>query len=157
MILQPARIIAANSEDYILETLPKSACPRCAEGKGCGGGILAQAFANKTYKLSIPLNSDSNTTQHVEAELVQVGMHSQALLLAAMVMYLLPLGLLLAGAFLLGMMFDFNDQFTVLGAVLGMVIGVLTANRLSRTMIESGQTRPFIVEEPGDSCFYRAE
>lgn len=156
MILQPARIIAATPDHYLLETLPKSACPRCAEGKGCGGGILAQAFANKTYKLSIPLSSTDNN-QHHENEMVQVGMHSQSLLMAALVMYLLPLTMLLAGSLGLGLLFGFDDKITVLGAVLGMVIGVLIANKLSRSMIESGQTRPFIVEEPGDSCFYQVD
>ena len=157
MILQPARIIAATPDHYVLETLPKSACPRCAEGKGCGGGILAQAFANKTYQLSIPCQSSDDSVMHNENELVQVGMHSQSLLMAALVMYLLPLGLLLAGSFVLGMMFGFDDKFTVLGAVLGMVLGVLVANKLGRNMIESGLTRPFIVDEPGDSCFYQAD
>ncbi len=52
MIVQPARVIAETDVSYLLETLPKSACPRCEAGQGCGGGILAQAFANKTYQLS---------------------------------------------------------------------------------------------------------
>ncbi len=154
MILQPARIIAAHPDHYLVETLPKSACPRCAEGKGCGGGILAQAFANKTYQISVPQQADN---QHHVNELVQVALQSQALLVAALVMYLLPLLTLIAGAFLLGISFNFSDFYTVSGAVIGFALGALLARKLSRTLIESGQSRPFILEQPSDSCFYQAE
>ena len=155
MILQPARIITASTDHYILETLPKSACPRCAEGKGCGGGILAQAFANKTYQLTIHYDAELSPAHH-ENELVQVGMNSNGLLIAALIMYLLPLVLLMSCAALFGALFGFDDQFTVTGAVIGLVVGVLISNRLSRKHIESGQSRPFIVEEPDKSCYYKA-
>lgn len=158
MISQPARVVSLETTGYWLETLPKSACPRCAEGKGCGGGILAQAFANKTYRLFVPFDvpAEESPRYGVDAQ-VQVAIDSRGLLWASLIMYLLPLMSILCGAFLIGKIGDFADVYTVTGAAVGLIVGAGIARYLSRTLVQSSLTRPQILREPATSCWYPAD
>lgn len=162
MITQPARVIGISADHCMVKTIPKSACPRCEVGKGCGGGILAQAFANKTYQLKVPLStslvSDSETAMAVKQDqTVIIGVASTGLLMASMVLYMFPLVLMILGAFMAGYFVSFDDVYTVIGALSGMIIGAVTASRLSKFLIESGAAQPFIVEDEQDNCWYQAE
>jgi len=154
MITQPARVIEVTNSSYILETLPKSACPRCAAGKGCGGGILAQAFANKTYRMKL---TKFEQTDHSVNEMVQIGIDSNGLLWASMALYLLPLMLMIIGAYAVGSFGQYSDGFTLSGAIIGVVIGAVIAKRVSRNLIESNITQPFIIDKPTESCWYPAK
>jgi len=152
MILQPARVIAETNTSYLLETLPKSACPRCEAGKGCGGGILAQAFANKTYQLSINKN-----TQLQPDQLVQIGIKSSLLVRASLLLYLLPLILMIVVAIIVGSMTIDNDVYTVSGAFVGMIIGVFLAKMLSGHYFNDSIASPVLVEDEENNCWYQAD
>ena len=152
MIIQPAKVIAETDLTYVLETLPKSACPRCAEGKGCGGGILAQAFANKTYQLSI------NKNKHLELQqLVQIGIKSSLLVRASLLLYLLPLVFMLTAALIAGSLTMQQDIYTVTAAILGMVLGVIVAKQLSYYYLEDTITSPVLIDDEKSNCWYQAE
>ena len=152
MIVQPARVIAETDVSYLLETLPKSACPRCEAGQGCGGGILAQAFANKTYQLSINKNTPLKMN-----ELVQIGIKSSLLVRASMLLYLVPLIFMVAFAVLVGSFTDYKDLFTVSGAVIGMLLGIFVAKKLSNLAIHDSISSPVLIDDNKDSCWYQAE
>jgi sigma-E factor negative regulatory protein RseC len=155
MITQPAKVISIEADHYVIETLPKSACPRCEEGRGCGGGILAQAFANKTYRLNLARQQHSGLL--AEQQTLIIGIDSRGLLAASIVLYLLPLVLMLAGALTLGMPFDYHDLYTVAGAIAGFTVGAFVASKLSRRLIESELTKPFVVPDETDNCWYQAK
>ena len=152
MIIQPARVIAETNVSYLLETLPKSACPRCEAGQGCGGGILAQAFANKTYQLSI----NKNTSLKID-ELVQIGIRSSLLVRASMLLYLVPIISMVAFAVLVGNFTGNEDLYTVIGAVIGMLMGVFIAKKLSNLAIHESIASPVLIGDDKDNCWYQAK
>ena len=160
MITQPAKVIATCADYCLVETIPKSACPRCAEGKGCGRGILAQAFAYKTYQLQVPSASEPSEPSKAQPEIgehVLVAMNSNGLLLASVVMYLLPLLSMIMAAVLTALWFSNEDIYTVLAAVLGLGFGAVLASRLSKSLIKSGITAPLLVELERSNCWYPAD
>ena len=152
MIIQPAKVIAETDFNYILETLPKSACPRCDAGEGCGGGILAKAFANKTYQLSINKN-----TQLKINELVQIGIKSSVLVRASLLLYLLPLTFMLVGALIAGRLNMNQDVYTVTGAIIGIISGIFAAKTISIHTIKNGMTSPVLIEDDQNNCWYQAD
>ena len=151
MIRQPAKVIAETATDYLLETLPKSACPRCEAGNGCGGGILASAFANKKFNLRIPKNKILNL-----GDLIQIGIPSTVLIKASIMLYLLPLIFMICGAVLLGHFNENKDLYTVTGASLGMLFGFWTGKFLSSHIFKGSDVSPVLIEDDEDSCWYKA-
>ncbi|MCP3674025.1 MAG: SoxR reducing system RseC family protein [Gammaproteobacteria bacterium] len=152
MIVQPARVVAETDVSYLLETLPKLACPRCEAGQGCGGGILAQAFANKTYQLSI----NKNTSLKIN-ELVQIGIKSSLLVRASMLVYLVPLIFMIAFVVLVGSFTNYQDLYTVAGAAAGMLVGTFVAKKLSNLAIHDSISSPVLIDDDKDSCWYHAQ
>ena len=160
MITQPAKVLHSFDDYCVVETIPKSACPRCAEGKGCGGGILAQAFANKTYQLEVPLSetlSDQVSSAPRAGTVVMVAMSSNGLLLASAVMYLLPLLVMIIFALATSIWISDADGYTLSSAVIGLGIGALLASKLSKLLIISTVTEPQLVELDDSTCWYPAD
>ncbi len=150
MIIQPAKVIAETNSTYLLETLPKSACPRCESGKGCGGGILAQAFANKTYQLSINKNKPLKLQ-----EMIQIGIQSTMLVRASIVLYLVPLLFMVTGAVVVGIYTENQDFYTVMAAIAGFLTGVYIARLLSGYFMNKGLASPVLVDDEKSSCWFR--
>ncbi len=150
MIIQPAKVIAETDSSYLLETIPKSACPRCESGKGCGGGILAQAFANKTYQLTINKNKPLKLQ-----EMIQIGIKSSMLVRASIVLYLVPLLFMVTGAVVVGNYTENQDLYTVMAAIAGFLTGVIIARIISGYFMNKGLASPVLVEDDKSSCWFR--
>ena len=71
----------------------RAGCERCAQGKGCGGGLLSRLLGDRLYQLRVPVPAGIAV-----GDQVQLGITEGALLGAACLMYLLPLLALLGGA-----------------------------------------------------------
>ena len=152
MIKQPAKVISETNTSYLLESLPKSACPKCDEGKGCGGGLLSKAFSNKTYQLSINKNRILKVS-----EVVQVGIPSNLLVRASLIVYLLPLLFMVISAVLFGSLTNNQDIYTVTGAIFGFILGILIGKHLSVKLFKAGIASPILIEDDAESCWYNAE
>ena len=147
MIKQPATVIAETANAYLLETLPKSACKRCAEGKGCGGGILAQAFANKTYQLSIDKNKQLKLK-----DLVYIGIRSSLLVRASLLLYLLPLIVMVTVALVASSLTSGEDVYTVPAAIIGLIIGALISRTISNHYINENAS-PVLLNDDKNDCY----
>jgi len=152
MIKQPAKVIAETESSYLLESLPKSACPQCDAGKGCGGGLLAKAFSNKTYQLELNKNRKLNINQ-----IVQIGIPSKLLVRASFIVYFLPLLLMILTALVAGLYTNNQDIYTVSGAVLGFVGGLFIANYSSNRLYKMGISSSVLIGNEKDSCWYQAD
>jgi sigma-E factor negative regulatory protein RseC len=152
MIKQPAKVIAETKLTYLLESLPKSACPQCDAGKGCGGGLLAKAFSNKTYQLEL-----TKTKKLGINEIVQIGIPSQLLVRASFIVYFLPLLSMIITALVAGLYTENQDVYTVSGAIIGFIVGLLIAKLLSNKLYKIGISSPVLIENDKDSCWYQAD
>ena len=156
MITQPAKVLETFDTYCVVETIPKSACPRCAEGKGCAGGILAQAFANKIYQIHVSYNNhdEQETKRPAIGTQVTIAMSSNGLLLASMVMYLVPLMMMIFSALLTSIYLSNADGYTTSAALIGLLSGALMASKLSRLLIISGVTQAQMIPTDKNNCWH---
>ena len=138
MITQPAKIIKETDTSYLVETLPKSACAKCDAGEGCGGGILAKAFSNKSYQLTLEKKFIQTKSKPQLDDFIQIGIPSSLIVRASIIMYLLPLLLMLLVAGLAGYFIANTDIYTVPAAALGLIVGVMASKALSLYYFKSG-------------------
>ncbi len=64
---------------------------------------------------------------------------------------------MVALAVLVGSFADYKDFFTVLGAVIGILLGIFVAKKLSSVAIHDSISSPVLIDDDKDSCWYQAE
>jgi len=96
-----------------------AACPRCAAGKGCGAGLLADAGRQRQVEATV-----IEGLQLHEGDLVEVALAPDNLLRAALIVYGLPMaGAILAA--LLAYALSLGDVGAAAAALAGLTLGLL--------------------------------
>jgi sigma-E factor negative regulatory protein RseC len=131
-------------------------CQRCAEGRGCGGGILGRLVGERLR--AVEVDPDGHDLQ--TGERVLLGLSEPVLLKASLTAYLLPLALVFAGA-LAGRWLapSEGDGAEVFGALAGLLAGIAWARRLARPAAGAAPWQPRVIArlEPGPAVCHRAE
>jgi sigma-E factor negative regulatory protein RseC len=111
----------------VIEVDAEAVCPRCAEGRGCGAGILAGAGRIRRVEARIPQGRDV-----VVGDVVRITLAPEQMLRAAMIVYGIPLAgaaIGAIGAYQLGL----GDAGAALLALAGLATGLwLGRTRLRR-------------------------
>lgn len=138
MITETGRVLAIEPDAVWVETLRRSTCQSCSLKKGCGHGLLGEAFGERRQQVRVLLGDvDSNSLQI--NDLVDIDIPERVLVGGALLVYILPLITLMLGAVLADQWWapaaQPSDFPAVVGAVAGFAAGfVLVAvhGRLSR-------------------------
>lgn len=101
----------------MLEVEAEAACPRCAEGKGCGAGIFSGP--GKRRRIDASVDGDFELQ---EGDRVSFALAPQKLLQAAVVVYGYPLAAGVTGA-LVAFAAGLGDLGAAVAALAGMVAG----------------------------------
>lgn len=125
MIEQRAVILSLKSEPSQTQTIAtleierKTACGLCGQTRGCGNSIWGRLFGHQTtaFKAQNRINAKVGDS-------VIVGINEKALLKSAWLLYILPLVTLFIGAILASQLRQ-TDGITILGAAIGLVLGLL--------------------------------
>ena len=125
MIEERAVILSLQSEPSqtqttaTLEIERKTACGLCGLTRGCGNSIWGRLFGHQTtaFKAQNRINAKVGDS-------VIVGINEKALLKSALLLYVLPLVTLFFGAILASQLWQ-TDVITMLGAAIGLVLGLL--------------------------------
>ncbi|MCH8895010.1 MAG: SoxR reducing system RseC family protein [Proteobacteria bacterium] len=117
----------------------RAGCERCAEGKGCGGGLLSKLLGDRLFQLRVPVSVGISV-----GDQVQLGISEGALLGAACLMYLLPLLALISGA-LIG---DFlgGDGLALLLGSLTLLASFVLLHVFRERIARSHRFQPVILE-----------
>ena len=111
----------------LIEVEAEAVCPRCAEGRGCGAGILSGAGRVRRVEARIPRGLDV-----VVGDIVRVVLAPEQMFRAAMIVYGIPLAgaaLGALGAYQLGL----GDAGAALLALAGLAAGLsIGKSRLRR-------------------------
>lgn len=113
MLAERARIVAIEPGVIWVETLAQSGCGSCAEKGECGTGLL-QRYLQTTRYLRVEVKPGDEATYQVGSEL-ELGLDEGVMVRGSMLLYLLPLLGLLAGAGL---------GYQLAGELLSVVLGV---------------------------------
>lgn len=148
MIHEPATVLRIEGNRAWVQCASQAGCQRCAEGKGCGGGLFAALLGKRLQELPI-----ENRAAAQVGEPVVLALDERVILSAALAAYGLPLlGLLLGGG--LAAVQGGGDAWAALGGGIGFVAGLLVGRLWSRRAGRPGRFAPVMLEQagPAPSC-----
>lgn len=120
MIVETGRIVRVVDDAAWVESASRQDCARCAEGRGCGGGLLGRWLGQRLHRVQA-----SNPSGFAEGSWVEMEMPESRLLLAALLVYLPPLFGMLVGSAIAAIGFAAAEGIVVLAALLGLAGGML--------------------------------
>jgi len=116
-------------------------CARCAEGRGCGGGVLGKMLGDRLHKV----RAATGSVPVAPGDQVLIGLGEDAVLRAAAAIYLVPLLLALAGGVAAVTLAGGGDLAALLGVVAGFALGLGWARRYSRRHADDSSLQPVIL------------
>lgn len=150
MIEERAIVTRVEDDLVFVQAISIGNCQRCAEGRGCGGGLLGRLARHRKY--SVPATTRVAGLHAGEA--VVVGLSPDAVLKASALVYLLPLaGMIAAGAFA-QITLGAGDLLVAAFALAGLALGLLGV-RWRSGLIDVSAYRPQVLrrdEHAAESC-----
>ncbi|ACS86565.1 SoxR-reducing system protein RseC [Musicola paradisiaca] len=141
MIKEWATVISWQAGSALLRCEPRSGCSSCQTRTSCGTGLLSGNDGDSVmHQLWVPYSQPLLPGQRVE-----IGLAETSLLRSAMLVYLVPLLGLLAGAG--GMQFWLNSEpASVFGAFFGAAVSFMAIHRMSSRMGNDRRYQPVILQ-----------
>ncbi|MFO7641648.1 MAG: SoxR reducing system RseC family protein [Candidatus Competibacteraceae bacterium] len=141
MIEERAMVVAVEEGYVWLETQRRSSCGGCQASGGCGVATLAKLWPGQRTRVRAIAEPGLRPGDEV-----MVGLAEGALLRGALLVYLLPLALLLAGALLGQAVFaGAGEEPVVALGVVGLGLGFLAVRVLSRRLRRDARFQPVVL------------
>lgn len=121
MIEERAVVVTSDASGVLVTAPGPAGCARCAEGKGCGGGVLGRLTRRKKVPTVRALNPSQ--TPYSAGESVVIGLRDEALVGASLLVYLFPLVSMLILAVVAHLGLGFGEGATVLAGLVGLASG----------------------------------
>jgi sigma-E factor negative regulatory protein RseC len=121
MIKEFGRVVAIEPDCLWVETIRQSTCNSCSAQKGCGHGMMNKVASGRLSHMRVLLRELDPTDFAVDDE-VEIGIPEQILVTGALLVYLLPLVSMLAGAALVSQWWQ-SDVVAFCGAFSGFLTG----------------------------------
>ncbi len=134
MLEETGTIVAQEGEDVLVEVLRRSACGQCNSHSACGVSVVAGLFSTEPTRIRV-----RNHLNAAKGERVVIGLPATTLLLAALVVYLLPLlaMVIIAAGMTAG---GFENTWIIPGSFFGMLAALWLGHYLAR--------KRFIISQP---------
>jgi sigma-E factor negative regulatory protein RseC len=121
-------------------------CQRCAEGRGCGGGVLGRLVGRARPEVQV----GGDIAGLRSGDGVIVGVDEAALMQASLWVYLVPLaGMFAAGAFAHGLL-QAHDLLVAAFGLTGLVGGFALTRLLAGNASASARFRPVLLRRVAD-------
>lgn len=149
-MIEERAVVAETGAGYAwVEIQRRSACGSCQASDGCGTATLAKAWGIRSMRT----RALSKLSLQPGDEVI-VGLADGVLLRGALLAYLLPLVLLLAGAMLGQAAFaGAGEELVALSGALGLGLGFLVVRVMSRRFREDVRFQPVVLRRVGDMLF----
>ncbi|WP_455209022.1 SoxR reducing system RseC family protein [Kaarinaea lacus] len=145
MLEEHATVVAVDAGGIWVEVQRQSACGQCAANKGCGSAVLQKVLGNKRNMFRVI----GDVPVRVGDEVV-IGINENALIKGSLLVYALPIISIIVFA-MLGetiaeetLSID-SDYMSVLGALMGLIISVLSLRWHSRKTSINPQFQPILL------------
>ncbi|MCS4305816.1 sigma-E factor negative regulatory protein RseC [Rheinheimera pacifica] len=123
MVEEIATVAACEGDGVWLTTTPVASCNACNVSDDCGTGIIAKTLTPRQQRFFV-----ATALPLLPGEQVKIGLNEQSLIMAALMVYLLPLVLLILLA-LLGNAAGLAEGWVMLLALAGTASGFMLARR----------------------------
>ena len=141
MIREPATVVSVSGSEIWVSCDAQQACPRCAEGRGCGGGLLGGLLRDR-LRLVRAIGDAGNLAS---GDRVVIGLAETVLLKAAATMYLLPLAGVVIGALIGSQFAGAGEAGTIIGAVAGLATALVFVRRYGEGRVTDPAFHPRIL------------
>lgn len=123
MLVETGRVVAVENEALWVETIRQSTCGSCAANKGCGHGLLNRIADGRSGYVKVLSGAVSARDCEVDDQ-VRISIPEQVILRGSLVVYLLPLACMLAGAAASNAIWTgAPDTAAAGGAIFGLALG----------------------------------
>jgi sigma-E factor negative regulatory protein RseC len=141
---EPARVVVAAERFVVVETLRRSTCESCSAHKGCGTATLGKVLGRR--RTSVRALSDIDVRA---GDQVVIAIAEGAFLRGSLATYLMPLLLMIVGAFL-GQQLSFvlslqGEGLTILLGGVGLGLGFGCLLLFSRSIRRDGRYQPMVL------------
>lgn len=151
------RAVVSRVEDHGVWVKPFGAasCARCQQGQGCGGGVIGRLVSRRRVDIEVVAGPMPVTVGTV----VRVGVDEGALMRAALAIFALPVGGLLAGGVFAHLVLQAHELLVSAFAGLGLLAGFLVTRAVGARWASQGHTQPRILGIAHDlsPCAQRAD
>ncbi|MGD9388719.1 MAG: SoxR reducing system RseC family protein [Gammaproteobacteria bacterium] len=149
MITETGRVLEVHGEWALVACQRQVECARCAEGRGCGGGVLGKLLGDRLHKV----RAVTGPVAVAPGDQVLIGLGEDAVLRAALVVYLVPLLAALAGGVAAGVGLGAGELGSIGGAVAGFLLGLRWARGYGRRHAGDSALQPMILRRTdGTGC-----
>jgi sigma-E factor negative regulatory protein RseC len=125
MIFETGTVVSKEQSSLWVETIQRTACDTCIAEKGCGQSLLSK-LTGKTNRIRV-LSGNHAVESLVLGQSVTIGIPEHVIVKGSLLVYLVPILMAVAGAWLLGSEIKTVEQdlLSVLGATVGLLLGGL--------------------------------
>ena len=125
-----------------VEAARNSACAQCSSRSNCSQGVLSQWSRGRSVEIEV-LNPDNLPL--TPGQQVLIGLDEGGLMRASLLLYLVPLLLLVAGA-LVASMLGASEAIQMLTAALMLLVGFVAVRFLTRNTAELSRYQPVLLK-----------
>ena len=144
MLVERGVVTFVDSRSISVNCRSKIDCVRCAEGKGCGGGILARWLGNRQYSVKAFYDSSSQTPK--VGDFVSIGVPANHIVKLAAIMYATPLlMMILFIAIQVSFFPDFYELYVIALSIIAMISGFKIASSLVEMANKQGLMLPRLI------------
>lgn len=124
MLEETGTVVALDGRFAWIQTIRQNTCSSCSAKASCGQSVLAKMSQGKANQVKV-----ENSLHLSVGQEVVLGLSESAFLRASLLIYLVPLLALIAGAILSSRLFEGNEGLTALGGVVAMLVGFVFASK----------------------------
>ena len=141
MIEERAIVTQAGDDGVWVKALGPESCPRCAEGRGCGGGVLGRLVGRRRPALRVDGRIDGLRS----GDTVVVGVDEGALMRASAWVYLVPLAGMFSGGAFAHLVLQAHDILVAGFGAAGLVSGFVLTHRAGQRAQTLSGYRPVLL------------
>lgn len=124
MLVETGRVVAVEADAVWVETIRQSTCGTCAGRQGCGHGLLNRIADGRSGLVRVLRGPSADGWPCEVNDQVRISLPEQVILRGSVIVYMLPLLCMLAGAALAVQLFpDGQEAWAAVGAALGLGSG----------------------------------
>jgi sigma-E factor negative regulatory protein RseC len=146
MLTETGRVVALEPDSVWVETIRQSTCGSCAAQKGCGHGLINKVSdGSRSYVRVLP--GKLTPTDCEINDQVRISIPEEVILRGSMIVYIIPIAAMLAGAASAVALIDGNeDALAAMGAVAGFVFGTAFVRWHAWRHKDDSRLQPTLVE-----------
>lgn len=145
MLTESGEVVAVEADAVWVETLRKSTCGSCAAQKGCGHGLLNRLGSGRRHYIRV-LAGELDPGQCRVGDTVDFALPESVLLRGSVIVYLLPLMAMLAGALVASAVWSGSpDLAGPGGAAAGFALGFVAVRLHARRHADDPAMQPTLM------------